>query len=772
MSAFEPVLDALLRASLYGGLFIAAVWAVCRLFPRLPAGMRCGLWWAACLKLLLDLVWIAPVPLALLPAETTAGPAVQAATLYIRNVEAVPSRALTPNQLIPPGPDPSLPPSPGEGRSLSWESALVAIWFLGLFVLSVRMILGLRQTRRILRSAEPLRDSWVRTAFLELCARLSLRRAPELRGSGEVGTPQVTGLLRPVVLIPESGLARLTPAEMSMTLCHELVHLRRRDLWLGWVPALAQRLFFFHPLAALAAREYALAREAACDAEVIHVLGSAPQAYGRLLLRWGVAPRETGLAAAGASPSAQNLKRRLQMLQQTSDSRKRSALWWWLAGAAVLVGMVPIQIVAQEREDAPQAEEAVEAVAPLAPVDAVEPVLADAPEAELAEPAEIAAPVEAVEPVEPVEPLSETPEPVEPLSGLPAVAQAPTPLPPPPGVPVPARAPRAPKAVSPVPPARLAPGTPAPPAAYAAPVVGAPAPAAGAHPTPGVHPTPGAHPVPGVAPVPGAPVPARAPKAAPGRHPRPALAPVPSAPPVARAYGTPAPAPRAAGAREYQGVTPPPPAPPRPPKPPVPPKPPKEGKHGYSYSYNDNGNSWIILKGENNTIMNGSTRDIEKVRQLRKGGEDIFWFRRDGKAYVVRDAATLAQVEKIWEPIGELGAKQGELGAQQGALGGKQGALGAKQGALGAQQGTLAAERVRRGSEADEREIEKRQREIEKDMDQLSREMEDLGGEMEALGRQMEDLGRRMEAASAKAEKDMQALMAQAIRSGVAQEVR
>ena len=44
MSAFEPVLDALLRASLYGGFFIGAVWAVCRLFPRLPASVRCGLW--------------------------------------------------------------------------------------------------------------------------------------------------------------------------------------------------------------------------------------------------------------------------------------------------------------------------------------------------------------------------------------------------------------------------------------------------------------------------------------------------------------------------------------------------------------------------------------------------------------------------------------------------------------------------------------------------------------------------------------------------------
>ena len=736
MSAFGPVLDALMRASLYGGLFIAAVWVVCRLFPRLPPSVRCGLWWAACLKLVLDLVWIAPVPLALLPAET-GSPAVEVASLYIRNAAA--PRTLTPN----PSPDPSLPPAPGEGKAVSWELGLVAGWLLGLLVLSMRMILGLRRTRRILRSSEPLRESWVRAAFLDLCERLSLRRAPELRGSGEVGTPQVTGLVRPVVLIPQTGLARLTAAEVSMTLCHELVHLRRKDLWFGWVPALAQRLFFFHPLAALAAREYAIAREAACDAEVLRVLGSAPQAYGRLLLRWGVAPRETGLAAAGASPSVQNLKRRLQMLQQTSDSRKRSAAWWWLAGAAVLVGLVPIQIVAQE--EAPSAEEA------LAPVDAVEPVLAEAPEA----PEIPAEPAEPAEPGEPAEPLDE----LEPLEGTPvAIAYAPpTPLPPGAPAPAPARAPRAPKA---------RPGTPAPPAALPTSAVAPHPPVPAAPPTPRAYPAPGAHPVPGVHPVPG-----RAPKAAPGRHPRPAVAPVPGAAPVAMAYGTPAPAPRAARSREHDGVTPPP-APPAPPRPPVPPKPPKEGKHSYSYSYNDNGDAWIVLQGESNVFMNGSTRDIEKARRLRKGSEDLLWFRHDGKAYVVRDAATLAQVKKIHEPINRLGAQQGKLGAEQGRFGGKQGELGARQGALGAKQGALAAQQARRGNEADDREIEKRRSEIEDEMDELNGEMENLGREMEKLGEQMEEMGRQMEAASAKAEKDMQALMAQAIRSGAAQEVR
>ena len=81
----------------------------------------------------------------------------------------------------------------------------------------------------------------------------------------------------------------MSPAETSMAIAHELAHLQRGDLWLAWLPAVAQRLFFFHPAVTWALREYALNREAACDARVLEQTGVVPQAYGHLLLRLGVA---------------------------------------------------------------------------------------------------------------------------------------------------------------------------------------------------------------------------------------------------------------------------------------------------------------------------------------------------------------------------------------------------------------------------------------------------------------------------------------------------
>ena len=103
-----------------------------------------------------------------------------------------------------------------------------------------------------------------------------------------------------------------------MALCHELAHMKRGDVWLGCVPAAAERIFFFHPLAHLAAREYVFWREAACDAAVLAALDAAPQSYGRLLLDLGVSRQRATLAAAGAAWSFSNLRRIIVMLDHPS----------------------------------------------------------------------------------------------------------------------------------------------------------------------------------------------------------------------------------------------------------------------------------------------------------------------------------------------------------------------------------------------------------------------------------------------------------------------
>ena len=232
------------------------------------------------------------------------------------------------------------------GALREWSTLAAVGWTMGLLIVGAVGVRRWRDTVRLRDASLPAYGA-LQAHAVELATRLRLRRVPEVRISPGVDTPLVTGLLRPVVLLPANRFEALTDCEQQMAICHELAHVKRADLWLGCVPALAERLFFFHPLVRLAAREYALSREAACDSAVMDTLEVAPQDYGRLLLALGVSRPRTGLTAAGAAWSFPNLKRRIAMLQnQSARSTRSRALAVAVVGLAV-AAMVPMQLAAR-----------------------------------------------------------------------------------------------------------------------------------------------------------------------------------------------------------------------------------------------------------------------------------------------------------------------------------------------------------------------------------------------------------------------------------------
>ena len=333
------MLEILVRASLEGAILVGAIWALCRFVPRLSPATRTALWWCVAAKFVLALVWTTPVDIPILPPAAASAQEVRAAGAGQPGVvEEAAASANAGSTSEPAGPRRTVP---------RWTAALVAAWMLGVVATAIA---GARRWRRmaavIARSAPPPAATEVMTS--DLASRLGLRRVPRVRVSDDVGTPLVTGILRPLILLPAGAFDALTERQQRLALCHELTHIKRADLWLGCVPAIAERVFFFHPLVHFAAREYALCREAACDAHVLAVLDAAPQEYGRLLLGLGVSRTRTSLAAAGAPWSFSTLRRRIAMLDSESPrsigSRTVAAI---VVGVAVLA-IVPLRISARQ----------------------------------------------------------------------------------------------------------------------------------------------------------------------------------------------------------------------------------------------------------------------------------------------------------------------------------------------------------------------------------------------------------------------------------------
>ncbi len=342
--------------SVQSAVLVALVWGVCRLLPQLPAATRCRLWWLVAAQAVLGLVWSSPLELAVLPAPATMTAPAMALPAFDAAAQAAPV---------------AYAPAAVDAATMawSWPSLLLALWVAGVLLMVAHSLRGYRASRALVRSATECTDAGLQQALQLAAEAHGLRRAPRLKLSAQIRSPQLIGPWRPVLLLPARELPAMSADDLDMALTHELIHLQRRDLWWGLLPALSQHLFFFHPLVHVAAREYALAREEACDGAVVAGHDHCRHDYGRLLVQLGVAPRPA-VGVASASPNLRSLKRRLLTLQQTRSMPRVVSLA--ITALFVVVGVAPLRLVAAPPPPpAPQA--------PLAPIPPAPPAPAREP---------------------------------------------------------------------------------------------------------------------------------------------------------------------------------------------------------------------------------------------------------------------------------------------------------------------------------------------------------------------------------------------------------
>jgi beta-lactamase regulating signal transducer with metallopeptidase domain len=158
------------------------------------------------------------------------------------------------------------------------------VWIAGACACIVARLRGRRAlARRIVELAPNERAEW-RAALRRTAGSLRLARPPRLGTLAGLSTPAVTGLLRPILLVPCGSLERSPTRHDENALLHELAHVRRRDLWLDEVCALLRAVFWFHPLVWLAVGRVRALGEVACDAAVARVLGGARDYRDTLVL--------------------------------------------------------------------------------------------------------------------------------------------------------------------------------------------------------------------------------------------------------------------------------------------------------------------------------------------------------------------------------------------------------------------------------------------------------------------------------------------------------
>jgi beta-lactamase regulating signal transducer with metallopeptidase domain len=166
---------------------------------------------------------------------------------------------------------------------LTWQALVLLGWAVVVIVMAV--LLGQRALfvhRLVAQSRAPGPEI---VELLGQCARrMGVRTDLTVKLSPLSASPSVCGLRRPVILVPEEMLARLSVPELRAVLLHELAHIKRGDLWLNLLQAVLQVVYFYHPLLWVANVRIRMVREQAVDETVLAALGEEAEDYPRTLL--------------------------------------------------------------------------------------------------------------------------------------------------------------------------------------------------------------------------------------------------------------------------------------------------------------------------------------------------------------------------------------------------------------------------------------------------------------------------------------------------------
>lgn len=238
---------------------------------------------------------------------------------------------------------------------------LTCVWITGVVLWLGRSFYQQHQFLELIADdSEPAEPATV-AETMRIAKQLGIKRVPDVRASLLCSGPLVTGLTKPVILLPMWFEEDYEAAERRDALVHELMHLKRRDLWAFQAARIVAATQWFNPLAYMALRAFRTDQEAACDADVIKRAKLSPAAYGRTLVKAARLARPSDRRIAAASLTlAHPIKERLIMMTHPTPTLRSRLMGGTLAVAlgagAIFATASCTSSVAQELDGAAQEE--------------------------------------------------------------------------------------------------------------------------------------------------------------------------------------------------------------------------------------------------------------------------------------------------------------------------------------------------------------------------------------------------------------------------------
>ena len=213
----------------------------------------------------------------------------------------------------------------------TWMNTLVLLWLAGVAGLSLRALVGWHLVRALERHDTMAVPADLLHRCRQMQRRLAVTSPVRFLLSRRVAVPVVIGWLRPLILIPVSALANLSPHQLDALILHELAHIRRLDTVTNILLVGVETILFYHPAVWWVGRQVRAEREHCCDDFAVSACGDVGLYVEALtsLQGWRTA-RIPVLAANGG-----NLKARVARLLDMPVEHRRVSLSG-MAGLALL----------------------------------------------------------------------------------------------------------------------------------------------------------------------------------------------------------------------------------------------------------------------------------------------------------------------------------------------------------------------------------------------------------------------------------------------------
>uniref|UniRef100_UPI001008A811 M56 family metallopeptidase n=1 Tax=Longirhabdus pacifica TaxID=2305227 RepID=UPI001008A811 len=167
---------------------------------------------------------------------------------------------------------------------VGWTAIVFAIWLTGALSYLIYQLHTYRSFSRTVRRWSVLIDDVAIThVYRQLQKDMGIKTNISLKYSSIIDTPMLIGYLKPTIVLPRTSYQL---NELRFVLTHELVHYKRKDMWVKALTMVATAIHWFNPLLYVMSKAISSQCEISCDEAVVKRIDqNGRREYGEMILK-------------------------------------------------------------------------------------------------------------------------------------------------------------------------------------------------------------------------------------------------------------------------------------------------------------------------------------------------------------------------------------------------------------------------------------------------------------------------------------------------------